>query len=144
MSGKICPICGHKIIQRKGKYPNGTLILDENGKCVMIHKKCPDIGHKLSYEDSIDRSELLNQVIAYKTNIPKGYVADGKFSGRRVQNVTDSLNERGYSYKDQLYALNKIVKQQGGFYGIGALENNIAEIIYERDEIKKRKEQKLS
>lgn len=142
MSRQKCPLCGHYIIQRNGQYTNGKLIKAEDGQYVMVHKKCPNIKPQMPKDEKIALSNLLNQVVIYKTTCPKGYVAQGKFNGKNVQSTVKRLYDMGYSFEDQLYALDEIVKEQGGFWGIGALENNIREVLYKRDLAEERQSQK--
>lgn len=142
MNRLTCPLCGHYIVKRNGVYANAKLIKAEDGKYIMVHKKCPKDKDKMSKSDKIALSNLMNQILYYRTTCPKGYIAEGKFSGKGALYSVKQLYEDGYSFEDQLYALDEIVKSQKGFWGVGALKNNIKETLFKRDLEQKRKNKK--
>lgn len=123
----ICPICGKKII-RSGS--NWVL----NGD-TLVHKKCPkDTKPKLTKEESQDLLSLKNRISYWLETKPKGYVAETGLNFMRVGKQIKSLKDQGYSYKDQLYALDEIVKKQGGFYGYTAVVNSISGTMAKKNE----------
>lgn len=123
----ICPICGKKIV-RTGKnwIVNGD---------ALIHKKCPkDSKPKLSKEESQDLSSLKDRISYWLQVKPKGYVVETGLNFMKVSMQIKKLKDQGYSYKEQLYTLDAIVEQQGGFYGYTAVVNNISGIIAKKRE----------
>ena len=52
-----------------------------------------------------------------------------------------TLKDKGYSYEDQLYALEETVKAKEGFWGYSSVLNNIGWIISKRNEKLKKQEQ---
>ena len=140
----ICPLCGKRVVQNKG---NATIL---NGQ--VVHKNCnknTNIKPKLSSDEKQDRQKLLDEISKQLVMNPRGYVAETGLNFTKVSVQIGELKKRGYSYKDQLYALNEIVKKQEGFWGYTAVVNNIAGVIAKRDEqlrireqVKKQTEQK--
>lgn len=123
----ICPLCGKKVV-RTGK----NWVVND---CVLIHKKCPkNKKPKLSKEESQELLSLKNRVSYWLETKPKGYVVDTGLNFIKVSLQISQLKEQGYSYKEQLYALDEVVKQQGGFYGYTSVVNNIHGIIAKKRE----------
>lgn len=125
-----CPICGHRIIHRNGEWANASIV---DG--VLVHKKCPKPKNVSANNESY---RALKERIKYHfINNAKGYIEENGMNWYNVFRVIDVLYNEGYSYEDQLYALDKVVLKQGGFYGYGSVRNNIDPIIAK----KKQKEQ---
>ena len=120
----ICPIC-NKGIRRVG---SNWLVKDN----VLVHKKCPKT--KLTKEESQDLQKLKDKISYWLATRPKGYVVDTGLNFTKVSMQIKKLKDQGYSYKDQLYALDMVVKQQDGFYGYTAVVNNIVGIIAKKQE----------
>lgn len=126
----ICSVCGKKIIPSKGNF---VLVGGQP-----IHKKCPkDSKSKLSKEESTDRKVLLEKVSEYLVSCPKGYVAESGLNFTKLSVQIGKLKKDGYSYKDQLYALNEVVKMQNGFWGYTAVVNNIYGIMKKKHDYDK-------
>lgn len=124
---KICPLCGKRIIQRNGEWANACLV---DG--VLTHKKCPIPKKKLPPEESKALKALRERITYQVTYHAKGYVKESGMNWMRVNRLIKELKNKGYSYDDQLIALDETVKIQGGFYGYGAVRNNIDKIIYRK------------
>lgn len=123
----VCPICGKKIV-RTGK----NWVLNDG---VLVHKKCPkESKPKLSKEESQDLLSLKDRVSYWLQMKPKGYVVETGLNFMKVNMQIKKLKDQGYSYKDQLYALDVVVEQQGGFYGYTAVVNNIGGIMAKKHE----------
>lgn len=126
---KICPLCGHRIVLRNGKYCNSTIV---DGQ--LVHKKCPTERKKvLSESETHDFKRLTALIDNYLKQCPRGYIAEHGINWGKTTQLIKKLKNQGYSYSDQMYVLNKVVLQQHGFWGYGAVENNIAVMIGARD-----------
>lgn len=125
----ICPLCGKRVVAGKG---NATIV---DGQ--LIHKNCNKNtkSNSLSPQEKQDRKELLDAISQHLEVHPKGYVAETGLNFTKVSIQIGKLKKEGYSYKDQLYALNRVVEKQGGFYGYTAVVNNIVGIIAKRDKV---------
>lgn len=113
---------------------NSTII---DGK--IVHKKCPTINNKKKEQDP-NKLALIEEVYRQFSLYAKGYIKEGGFNHYKLLNQINKLHEEGFSYQEQMYALNKIVKEQNGFYGYTAVVNNIHSIISKKrmkDNIKK-------
>jgi hypothetical protein len=119
----ICPRCGKRIVSRNGEYVNAALVDGE-----VIHKKCPK--PKMSKEDAKAYVALRDQIAHYVCVSAKGYITQQGQSWKSVAKMIKEMKDQGYSYEDQLYALDKTVELQNGFYGYGSVRNNIERIMY--------------
>lgn len=121
-----CPLCGKRIVASRG---NCTII---DGQ--MVHKRCPIDKPKISKEDSENFKKLTDKVSYYLVHCPRGYVVDTGLNFRKVIGQIRTLKDKGYSYKDQLYALDKIVEMQDGFWGYTSVVNKIDFVIGKKRE----------
>lgn len=135
-----CALCGKTIVSTASNY----IIKDG----VAVHKTCPQSKPKLSVQEKQDLLTLKNRISYWLEIKPKGYVATTGLNFTKLSVQIGKLKQQGYSYQDQLYALDKIVEKQDGFYGYTAVVNNIAGIIAKKREydkaIKKSKDIKQS
>ena len=77
--------------------------------------------------------------ITYHLNVnPAGYVKDTGLNFRKVANQIKQLKDKGYSYEDQLYALDECVKAKDGFWGYTSVCNNISWIIDKRNKLQEK------
>ena len=114
-----CEICGREI------KITGNNWVENNGK--LYHKKCPK--EKLSDEESEKYKQLMDR-ITYHLNVnPRGYVCETGLNFKKVAIQIKTLKDKGYSYEDQLYALEETVKAKDGFWGYSSVLNNIGWII---------------
>ena len=127
----ICSVCGREI---KMSCKNWKLV---DGK--PRHIKCPTGKPRLSVDDSKKYRQLMDR-ITYHLNInPRGYIKDTGLNFKKVANQVKDLKSRGYSYDDQLYALDECVKVKNGFWGYSSVVNNISWIIDRRNQIEAKK-----
>lgn len=135
-----CPLCGKRVVAGRG---NSTIV---DG--VLVHKRCPNSNKNKTQEpDMKDKKELIEAIKVHLALRPKGYVVETGLNFMKVFGQIRQLKDKGYSYKEQLYALDKVVEKQGGFYGYTSVVNNIDVIIIrkrEQDRIKKEIETKKS
>ena len=121
-----CAKCG-KQIRMSGK--NYKYI--DKDKTIAVHIHCPKTKTKNNWsdEEKADRKLLLDEVNNQLAFNAKGYVATSGLNWFGLNNQIKNLLEQGFSFKDQLYALKEVVKLQDGFYGYGAVVNNIHAIM---------------
>lgn len=117
----ICTLCGKKVM------PTGKNFIMVDGK--PYHKKCPTPKQRLSKEESEMYKKLINGIAYYLKFKPKGYVVDTGLNFKKVINQIKQLKDRGYSYEDQIYTLDKVVEMHDGFYGYTSVVNNIDMIM---------------
>lgn len=124
-----CALCGRNIVSTGSNYviKDGTT----------IHKKCPTDKVKLSTEEKQDLLSLKNRISYWLEIKPRGYVAQTGLNFMKVNVQIKKLKDDGYTYKEQLYALDKIVEKQDGFYGYTAVVNSIAGVIAKKREFDK-------
>ena len=123
-----CIICG-KGIKRTGS----NWIVTPNG---IAHKKCPK--DKMSQQDSAEYKSLKDRIAYHCTKNPKGYIAENGMNFMRALQVVKQLHDRGYSYNEIEYALDKTVEQLGGFWGINQVTNRIDVIIAKKRDIEQK------
>ena len=127
-----CEICGRKINPSK----NNFILIDGNKA---VHRRCP--REPLSKEESEKYKQLMDR-ITYHLNVnPRGYVCETGLNFKKVAIQIKTLKDKGYSYEDQLYALEETVKAKEGFWGYSSVLNNIGWIISKRNEKLKKQEQ---
>lgn len=124
----ICPLCGKRIRTDK----TNMIIVDGQ----VVHKKCPTgkPEPKLSTEEYKEWQELLDAIARELALHAKGYVVNSGLSWEKVGRQIKALKEKGYTYKDQFFALGETVKKQDGFYGYTAVVNNIDAIMIKKKE----------
>lgn len=128
----ICPLCGHKVVRTS---KNVTIV---DG--FIVHKKCPKGKGSLSDQDKADYKELMATIKKLCIERPQGVYKEGlELNMRVVACKIKELINKGYTYKDIIYAQNVIVEKQDGFWGFGAVVNNIDSIIAKRDKKEERK-----
>lgn len=135
-----CPLCGKRIIQRKGEWANASLV---DG--VLTHKKCPKPHKELPPDEAKALKTLQERIEYHLFHNAKGYILESGMSWQRVNWIIKELKDKGYSYEDQLIALDETIKLQKGFYGYGAVRNNIDKIIYrkqKKEEVMKNSKEK--
>ena len=102
---------------------------------VLYHKKCPKTS-KSSEQEKQDLKELRDAINDYilrdKDKNPSPNIREKGFNWARITKNIKYLKENGYSYKDQLYALHKVVGN-GIFMGYQPVVNYIHAIIKQRD-----------
>lgn len=122
-----CSICGKEIKMNCGNWK----LIDGKPR----HVKCPASANRLSKEEGEKYKELMNR-ITYHLNVnPAGYVKETGLNFRKVANQIKALKDKGYSYEDQLYALDECVKAKEGFWGYTSVCNNIDWIIDKRNKL---------
>lgn len=122
-----CEKCGKKIFLDKSNWK----VMDHGG---YVHNKCPASKDSiLTSEEQLSYHKLMDRIKYHQINNPKGYILETgvnyKYAAQRIK----ALKDDGYSYDDQLYALDKIVEIQNGFLGFGSVVNNIVRLIAERN-----------
>ena len=119
----ICPICKKEMrITEKSK---NVMIVDDQ----YVHKKCPSTG--LTKEEKEQRRKLVDRISYHIINNP--CEPNKQFNWMRINVLIKRLKDMGYSYEEQLYTLDKVVaKQNNKFWGYGAVENNIAGIVFNK------------
>ena len=121
-----CAKCGKQIRMSGKNYK----YIDED-KTIAVHIHCPKTktSSNWSDEEKADRKLLLDEVNNQLAFNAKGYVATSGINWFGLNNQIKNLLEQGFSFKDQLYALKEVVNLQDGFYGYGAVVNNIHAIM---------------
>lgn len=122
----ICAICGRKIVR------TGSNWLIKDG--MVIHKKCPINKNTLSDEDKKARRELLDKISYYIETKPSDWIAETGLNFQKIAKQIKQLKYDGYTYQEQLWALNRIVDKDGVFYGYTRVVNNIAGVIAKKRE----------
>lgn len=126
----VCHLCGRRIVTTGSNY----IIVDGE----LVHKKCPISKPKPKADPS--KNELIKAVYDYYATCARGYIVENGFNRYKLLNQIKQLYEQGYSYEDQHYALDKVVKMQDGFWGYTAVVNKIDCIIAKKREKDKVKE----
>lgn len=134
----VCPLCGKRVMANKG---NATIV---DGQ--LIHKNCNKNkrSNSLSPQEKQDRKELFDAISQHLETHPRGYVAETGLNFKKVGIQVSQLKKQGYSYKDQLYALHRVVEKQQGFWGYTSVVNNIAGIIAKRDKMNQTRDKFIS
>lgn len=127
-----CYLCGRRINENS----NNWILKDGHA----IHKHCPNEKPKLSKEESEKYKQLLDRIRYHLNMNPAGYVVNTGLNFKKVVMQIKQLKEKGYSYDDQLYALDEIVKTKDGFYGYTSVVNNITWIIDKKHKIEVKKQ----
>ena len=128
---EYCSVCGKRVSVGKN-----NCIQNDNGS--YRHKKCPK-----TKEPTGDHSayKKLKERIQYHFNEnAKGALLQYGLNWYGITPKIKKLKEVGYSYEDQIYALDEVVKANDGFWGYGSVEKHISRIIYQRDKHEKIKE----
>lgn len=132
----ICPLCGKRVV------PTGKNAVIVDGH--VCHRKCPNSQPVKPKQQDPDKKLLIDEIYNQFALHAKGYIKDnGGFNHMKLLGQIEKLHDNGYSYTEQLYALNKVVESQGGFYGYTAVVNKIASIIARKrleDEVKQKAE----
>lgn len=127
---QICPKCKRKIVisQRSQNY-------------ILVggyyeHKKCPNPPTESELSEKEDLKALRKR-ISYHISVNPSE-AGRKFSFTYISKMIKELKDDGYSYKDQLYALDETVKMYDNkFWGYGAVKNNIYGIMAKKEKAEK-------
>ena len=98
-----------------------------------IHKKCPKKKNRMSDEDLVEYNSLKDKIKYYAVQCPRGVIAERTMNFQYAMSMVKQMFDDGYTYSDIEYALNVVVKEQDGFWGIGAVKNRIDVIIQKRD-----------
>lgn len=97
------------------------------------HVKCPGVVEAVLDDDERKQYRALTDRIKYHhENNAAGYVLTQGVNYKNLTPKIKQLKDDGYSYEDQIYALDKTVELQNGFIGYGSVVNNIVRIIAER------------
>ena len=124
-----CPICGKRIVKRNGEYANAKT----NKDGIWVHKKCPQ-PKKITDPAEKEAYRLLREnIVNYVAFHAQGFIAERGINWMNVNVMIKKLKDDGFSYEDQSFALDEVVKMQKGFWGYGAVKNNIEAIILKRD-----------
>ena len=127
MPTTVCPCCGKKmVISERSK----NFIVVEG---VIMHKKCP--AEKMSEEDAKYYQQIKDQLKIYSTShkyCKNDYIKKYGFNWARTCQRIKELTKKGFSYEEILYTLHQVVMEQDGFYGFGAVVNNIERIVERR------------
>lgn len=129
----ICAICGRKVVRT-----SSNCILKDG---CFIHKKCPK-PKVLNTSDKEDYNSLRDKLSHYATTCPRGYLEGKTMNFARAMQVVKKIHDDGYSYTEIEYALDKVVEEQNGFWGIKAVENRI-DVIIARKHVQDKKKEKL-
>lgn len=101
-----------------------------------MHKKCPGAkGGILDDAEKIQYRALTDRVKYHFINNASDFIAKTGVNFKYLAPKIKQLKEDGYSYEDQIYALDQTVEIQGAFNGFGAMVNMIPRIIAERDRV---------
>lgn len=126
----ICPLCGRKVEPNKG---NATII-----NSYVCHKKCPTDSNKLS-EYEKEKYDLLKKKISYyASTCPRGHISEKPMNFKYAMIIVSKMKERGFTYDDIIYALDKVVELQNGFWGMGAVDNRIEVVIDKRNKLQEK------
>jgi len=129
MAAVKCEICGRRILTESNNWT------EKNGK--YYHKKCPAKKDVLSDDEKLEYRALTDRIKYHFDNNASEFIIDKGVNYKYLTPKIKKLKEEGYSYNDQIYALDKIVEIQGGFSGFGSVVNNISRLISERDRAEK-------
>lgn len=124
MATRTCALCGKKIMLSGNNY-----IVTDDSK--IIHKHCPkEPKSAVEEQESRELVALRDKIKYYLDTCPLGYLAESpRINWVKCNNQIKDLCEQGYSYEEQLYALNSIVKSMNGFFGYTAVVNRIENVI---------------
>lgn len=128
-----CKICGRRIVRK-----NSNWMLKDG---FMIHVKCPT--SKQSVIPASERTEydhLRDRLKEVSITCPRGYLAEHQMNFARVMQSVKRMHDNGYTYGEIEYALDVVVDEQKGFWGIGAVENRIDVTIMRKKKYEERKE----
>ena len=128
-----CEICGREIKM------TGNNWVENNGK--LYHKKCPVYTNKLNEDDKKSYNLLKEKISYYAATCPRGYISEKPMNFKYAMSIVSKMKDRGFSYDDIIYALDKVVELQEGFWGMGAVDNRIEVIISKRNDKLKKQEQ---
>lgn len=125
-----CILCGKRVNPNKGNF-----VLLDNDK--PAHKKCPckNEKHKMTKEESASYKKLLSKIKYYATEKPMGILKERPMNFAYATKIVKEMHDRGFSYDEILYSLDKVVDMQGGFWGVGAVNNRIDCIIERKRKI---------
>lgn len=102
------------------------------------HVKCPgDNKPVLNDNDKEQYRKLTDRIDYHMKNNSNEFLKKNGTNWRIMTSKIAKLKDDGYSYEDQIYALDETVKRQGGFGGYGHVVNTIVMIIGERDKYNK-------
>lgn len=127
-----CPLCHRMMIVRE----NSKNVMFVDG--VACHKKCPK--PPVPEEEKIARRELIDRItfhIVHNNRNEKAMVMG--FNWQNINMKVNELHKAGYSYGDIQYALDEVVNMQNGFWGFGAVVNNIAVIMQRKKAVEEAK-----
>ena len=127
-----CVICGKTV------KPSGSNFMLKDDK--PMHKRCPKPRVKLSEQESEQLEDLKQAILRYANNKPKGYMVGRTLNWARTMVIVNVMHEKGYSYLEIKYALDKVVDEMDGFWGIGAVNNRIDAIIAKKRDIEEKSE----
>ena len=125
-----CSKCGRNIKLGSSNW------VERGGK--FYHIKCPK-AKTLSVEESREYKELIDKVNGYLNTKPSDWLKQSGLNFMKVANQIKQLKDKGYSYQDQIYALDYLVEHKGAFFGYTHVVNNIQWII----EQKQRRDEQL-
>ena len=125
-----CVLCG-RVVQPKG---NNFILVDNKP----MHKKCPKPKEKLTEQELNELNILKQELFRYANNCPKGYMVGRTMNWTRVMGVIGNMHKRGYSYGEINYALDKVVEEMDGFWGIGAVDKRIDVIIAKKRDVEQK------
>lgn len=102
-----CVLCG-RTIRTDGKNYKET----PQG---LVHIKCPT--YPLA-SDGKDYFKLMDRIEYHMINNARGFLAENtKINYNKLYGQIRRLKDKGYSYEEQLYALDKTVEEMNGFWG---------------------------
>lgn len=128
-----CVVCGKDIRLKMSNWR-----INKDGQYEHIH--CP--SKKIKEQEKEGYKKLTKKIKRYIIEQPRGYLKDnGGLNWMHVEKTIKKLRDDGYSYTDQLYALDKIVEQDNGFFGYGQVETKIGITIDKRNKKYKQIEQ---
>lgn len=103
-----CILCGRKIRSNGNNYkelPEGY-----------VHIKCPT--KPLVKEVNKPYRDLMQRIEYHMINNARGYLAENtKINYQKLYGQIRRLKDKGYDYREQLYALDKTVEEMNGFWG---------------------------
>ena len=127
-----CAKCGKNIRLTSSNW------VERGGK--FYHLKCPK-SKVLDAKESQDYKQLTDKIHNYLNTKPSDWLIHSGLNFKKVVNQIKLLKDKGYSYEDQIYALDHLVETKGAFFGYTHVVNNIQWIIEQKH---KREEQLAS
>lgn len=121
-----CTLCGRRILR------TGSNWLIKDG--VMIHKKCPASSKVVNDLEKKDYNSLRDKLAHYASTCPRGYLEGTTMNFPRAMTSIKEMHDNGYSYSEIEYALDSVVEEQNGFWGIKAVVNRIDVIVAKKRE----------